>query len=171
MSLEVTPRLVKVYSTVGQNKQEIRSSAGTWDGLRSELNRHDVKHTDMKAVIGETNVSLEIGDAILPTTDFTLFLVPEKVKSGIRLGSSESDTTPLSSGNNYSESKSTPAYDQREALRDIDLLLEEASLEYDELDAVERLKTYIQNRPSEPMDPEIAALDKKAREIQERFRN
>jgi argininosuccinate lyase len=83
MSNELVPRRqVLVYNTIGQNEVVITTSAATWEQLQRDLHSQGVPFRDMKAVIGETQVTLESRGAQLPTTDFSLFLVPEKVKSG-----------------------------------------------------------------------------------------
>lgn len=74
--------LVTVYNTVGQNKKEVRSSATTWGELQDDLNAAGVSHRGMSVVVGETQNTLESSQAVLPEGDFTLFLMPQKVKSG-----------------------------------------------------------------------------------------
>ena len=77
-------RLVKVVNTIGSNKKviEILDHVNTWEQLKPILSKNQVPYNKMKAVVGESNVTLEIPNAQLPTTDFTLFLLPVKVKSG-----------------------------------------------------------------------------------------
>lgn len=74
---------VTVYSTQGQNKQVVNTSAGTWGELQSILGAHGVSYSGMKVVVGESQVTLESNAAVLPEGDFTLFLLPQKVKSGV----------------------------------------------------------------------------------------
>ena len=73
---------VTVFMTVGKKSVQFQSGARTWKELQSALNEVGMKHAGMKAVIGETRNTLESDQALLPDTDFTLFLMPIKVKSG-----------------------------------------------------------------------------------------
>lgn len=80
---------VTVYSTVGQQKHEVTVSANNWGELQRELSEHGVGTSGMKAVIGESQVTLESNQAEVPSNDFTLFLLPQKVKSGSYWGKDE----------------------------------------------------------------------------------
>ena len=75
-------RTVKVYSTQGQNRQNVTTHVGTWGELQGVLSEYDIVYAGMRAIVGETQNTLESPDAILPDGDFTLFLTPGKVKSG-----------------------------------------------------------------------------------------
>ena len=77
-STETTTRKVTVWSTQERSTQTIETSAKTWGELKNELS--NVGNT--RAVIRETRNTLESGQAELPNQDFTLFLYPEKVRSG-----------------------------------------------------------------------------------------
>lgn len=79
---QVASRIVTVYSTLGNNSSTVNSTAGTWGELQSELAANRVNYDNMKTVVGETQNTLESPDAILPNEPFTLFLFPNKVKSG-----------------------------------------------------------------------------------------
>lgn len=73
---------VTVYSTVGQKKDVVSVEGSVWSQVRSELSAAGVDVNGMQAVIGESQVSLESPQAQVPDSDFTLFLLPQKVKSG-----------------------------------------------------------------------------------------
>jgi hypothetical protein len=75
-------RKITVHSTVGNNFKEIESSARTWGDLQRDLSAYGIAYTGMKAVVGENQNSLESSQAVLPDGEMTLFLVPNKVKSG-----------------------------------------------------------------------------------------
>ena len=75
---ETATRKVTVWSTQERSTQTIETSAKTWGELKNELS--NVGNT--RAVIRETRNTLESGQAELPNQDFTLFLYPEKVRSG-----------------------------------------------------------------------------------------
>jgi hypothetical protein len=75
---------VIIYSTGGQPGQVIETNAGTWAELQRELTTAGVRFSGMKAVIGENRNTLESAQAILPTSGFSLFLMPIKTKSGVK---------------------------------------------------------------------------------------
>lgn len=76
-------RTVKVFSTDTNNIVEITTSATTWGQLQEELKSQKNLTTDnMNAKVRESKITLEHKDAQLPTGEFTIFLTPEKVKSG-----------------------------------------------------------------------------------------
>lgn len=75
-------RTVKVFSTVGSNKSQCETSATNWETLQEELAGKGVLLSGMKAIVGGSEVTLESPNAQLPSGDFMLFLVPDKVKSG-----------------------------------------------------------------------------------------
>lgn len=78
----VTMRRVLVYSTQGKKAKEVLTDAQTWGALQSALNSNDITHNKMKAVVGESKVTLESQEAMLPAQNFTLYLMPKKTKSG-----------------------------------------------------------------------------------------
>lgn len=73
--------IVKVYSTQ-MGEKSVETSATTWGQLQNDLNREGITHSGMKSVIGESKLTLEADAAILPSTGFTLFLMPKKTKAG-----------------------------------------------------------------------------------------
>lgn len=75
--------IVTVYSTSGKNNVKIETSATTFGELKPFLREQGFSLDGMKAVVGETKVTLEADAAILPETDFKLFLMPFKTKSGV----------------------------------------------------------------------------------------
>lgn len=76
-------KMVTVFSTLGKNAQEFQSSAVNWAGLQKELSELQISHSGMKAVIGETRLTIESPNAVLPITSFSLYLMPIKTKSGM----------------------------------------------------------------------------------------
>ena len=75
-------RKVTVYSTMGKKNTSFVCEGNTFNDLKKVMRGLDIKHNGMKAVVGETRVTLESANAIIPDTDFTLFLMPIKTKSG-----------------------------------------------------------------------------------------
>ncbi len=74
----VKTRKITVYSTQAKSSQSIETSAATWGELKSEMS--DIGN--VRAVIRETRNSLDTPSSKLPDQDFTLFLYPQRVKSG-----------------------------------------------------------------------------------------
>tara|TARA_R110002020_G_scaffold22721_1_gene76414 strand:- start:990 stop:1223 length:234 start_codon:yes stop_codon:yes gene_type:complete len=73
-------RAITLFSTQSNNRETIQSSAATWGELKGEVSH--MINGDMKATVKETKNDLSNDDAILPEGAFTLFLFPNKVKSG-----------------------------------------------------------------------------------------
>jgi hypothetical protein len=82
MNTEIVKKKVTLYNTVGQNKKVIDSEASCWKELKAELSDLNISFNNMRVIVGGSNVTLESPNAILPETDFLLFLFPVKVKSG-----------------------------------------------------------------------------------------
>ena len=75
-------RNIKVYSTSGRTNVNLATEATTFSQLKNELDGQGISTSSMKCVIGESKLTLESDNAILPETDFTLFIMPKKTKSG-----------------------------------------------------------------------------------------
>lgn len=73
-------RTVTLKLTSQKDVISFESSARTFGDLKKEMK--DVKWDGMRVVERVSKNTLQMDDAILPGTDFLLFLVPEKVKSG-----------------------------------------------------------------------------------------
>lgn len=73
---------VTIVSTKGIKVSKLESTSQTWGELQTELATASIPYDGMKAIIGQTQVTLESSKAVLPDFDFTLFLTPVKVKSG-----------------------------------------------------------------------------------------
>ena len=78
-STETATRKVTIFSTQSNTSQTIETSASTWGELKKEL---PASAASTRAVVRETRNTLESGGAQLPNQDFTLFMYPERVKSG-----------------------------------------------------------------------------------------
>ena len=74
--------LVKVFSTQ-MGERELETSASTWGQLQQDLDDNSISYSKMKAVIGESKLTLEADGAALPTEGFTLFLMNKKTKAGL----------------------------------------------------------------------------------------
>lgn len=72
---------IRIYSQ-GFGEKVLDSKANTWKELQAELDSKNINYSGMKSVIGESQLTLESPDAVLPAEGFTLFLMPIKTKSG-----------------------------------------------------------------------------------------
>lgn len=78
--MSTSKRTVTLKITTQKNLITFESSARTFGELKAE--RPDIKWDGMRVVERVTKNTLQVDDAILPATEFLLFVVPEKVKSG-----------------------------------------------------------------------------------------
>ena len=88
----MSKRNVTLKLTTQKDLITVESDARTFGELKKQL--ADVKWDGMRVVERTTKNTLQMDDAVLPATDFVLFLVPEKVKSGAGIdidGSSYND--------------------------------------------------------------------------------
>jgi hypothetical protein len=69
---------VTVFNTQSNTPSSFTTEATTYGEIKHLIPGAD----SMKVVVRETKVTLENDEAVLPEGDFTLFLFPEKVKSG-----------------------------------------------------------------------------------------
>ena len=76
----MSKRNVTLKLTTQKDLINVESDARTFGELKNQLK--DVKWDGMRVVERSTKNTLQMDDAVLPATDFVLFLVPEKVKSG-----------------------------------------------------------------------------------------
>lgn len=74
---------VIVFATVGSNESTVSFDGTTWSDLQGVLSSNNITYKGMVAIIGESQVTLEQPGALTPTGDFTLFLLPVEVKSGV----------------------------------------------------------------------------------------
>jgi hypothetical protein len=75
---------VLIYSTTGSNGKIVETEAAEWGDLQTSLTEAGVSFDGMKAIL-DSRVTLESSRAQLPTSDFTLFLMPLKTKSGLEM--------------------------------------------------------------------------------------
>lgn len=94
----MSQRNVTVYNTVGQQRQTVNvpDHVGTWCELQQVLTTSGVRYDGMKVVVGESQVTLESNEAQLPTGEFTLFLMPQKVRSGGLFSSTTNSSNAVS---------------------------------------------------------------------------
>jgi hypothetical protein len=72
-----------INQTSGAPALVVTTIAQTWEELKTELIQQNVNLSNVKAIIGETRVTLESNSAILPEGNFNLYLLPKKTKSGM----------------------------------------------------------------------------------------
>lgn len=88
-------RKVTIYSTKTKAQQVIETGVNTWGELKQLINP-EMGVSSAKCMVRENRTTLESNEAILPTSDITIFVYPEKVKSGA--GKKKEDAyAPLSS--------------------------------------------------------------------------
>jgi len=74
-------RTIQVISTRGNNTP-ITTDARTLNDILPELRSRGVNTNENTIIVKETRTELSMGEAVLPTGDFTLFIYPKKNKSG-----------------------------------------------------------------------------------------
>ena len=78
-------RKIIIYSQATSQSKEIESDATTWGQLKKAVEEAIMNSvTTVKAVVRETRNTLDNDDAVLPSGEFTIFLLPVKVKSGVQ---------------------------------------------------------------------------------------
>lgn len=75
-------RKVRIYSTTGQTNLQLEFQGTTFRELKELMSQNRVTYSGMKCVVGETKLTVEHDQALLPDGDFTLFIMPVKTKSG-----------------------------------------------------------------------------------------
>jgi len=73
---------ITVYTTLTNNSVEFESTGTTWKEVQREMVDLRINYSGMKAVIGESRLTLESEKAVVPQEGFTLYLMPVKTKSG-----------------------------------------------------------------------------------------
>jgi hypothetical protein len=76
-------RKIITYNTLGENMVEVNSSATVWGELQTDLTRAGVRFEGLRAMTNPGQVTLESLQAELPEGEFQLFLMSQKVKSGV----------------------------------------------------------------------------------------
>lgn len=75
-------RKIKIYTTAGM-PGTIETNVSTLGELKPLLRQREVNYDGMKMLVGETKNELSVDEAVLPTEDFKLYLMPAKTKSGV----------------------------------------------------------------------------------------
>lgn len=75
-------RIVTVLNPQTQQPVEIHTDAETWGELKGILMDKNINPSGMKGIVRETRNSLETDAALLPDSDFTLFLSASKMSAG-----------------------------------------------------------------------------------------
>jgi len=78
-------REITIYSTTLGKPVVVQSDAKVFEDLIQVFDTNDVGFniSSMRAVIGATKLTLEAKDAVLPTEDFKVFLLPRQTKAGV----------------------------------------------------------------------------------------
>ena len=75
-------RTITVLNPQTQTPVTINTAVTTWSELQDVLMTNNINPQGMKGIVRETRNSLESGSAILPETNFTLFLSASKMAAG-----------------------------------------------------------------------------------------
>ena len=75
-------RKIKIYTTAGM-PGTIETNVSTLGELKPLLRQREINYDGMKMLVGETKNELSVNEAVLPTEDFKLYLMPAKTKSGV----------------------------------------------------------------------------------------
>ena len=75
-------RKIKIYTTAGM-PGTIETNVSTLGELKPLLRQREINYDGMKMLVGETKNELSVDEAVLPTEDFKLYLMPVKTKSGV----------------------------------------------------------------------------------------
>ena len=75
-------RKIKIYTTAGM-PGTIETNVSTLRELKPLLRQREINYDGMKMLVGETKNELSVDEAVLPTEDFKLYLMPAKTKSGV----------------------------------------------------------------------------------------
>ena len=81
-------RKIKIYTTAGI-PGTIETNVSTLGELKPLLRQREINYDGMKMLVGETKNELSVDEALLPTEDFKLYLMPAKTKSGVDLDEME----------------------------------------------------------------------------------
>ena len=73
---------IKIYTTAGM-PGTIETNVSTLGELKPLLRQREINYDGMKMLVGETKNELSVDEAVLPTEDFKLYLMPAKTKSGV----------------------------------------------------------------------------------------
>lgn len=72
-------RKILVFNTSEGTPREFESDATTYGEIKQQV----TQGSSYKVILQNTKATLEASDAVLPEGDITIFLFPEKVKSGL----------------------------------------------------------------------------------------
>ena len=87
-------RKIKIYTTNGM-PGTIETNVSTLGELKPILRQREINYDDMKMLVGETKNELSVDEAVLPTEDFKLYLMPVKTKSGVDLDEMEENVESI----------------------------------------------------------------------------
>ena len=92
--VEVQPvRIINVWIQKDRTQQEVQTAARTWGEFKSEVSQ-EINFKNLRGVVRHNKNILEVDDALLPEESFSMFLFPQKVKSGMRTREEYEKTFP-----------------------------------------------------------------------------
>ena len=97
-------RQIKIYTTVGTGGT-IDTNVRTLGELKPLLMEQGINFDNMKLVVGETKAELSLDEALLPESNFKIYLMPAKTKSGVDFDEMEEKIEEMEIAVNRIESK------------------------------------------------------------------
>ena len=125
-------RKIKIYTTAGM-PGTIETNVSTLGELKPLLRQREINYDDMKMLVGETKNELSVDEAVLPTEDFKLYLMPVKTKSGVDFDEMEEAVERIESKVDRILSKLDNKFDTVSSVSQTDLISPEDQREIDEL--------------------------------------
>ena len=125
-------RKIKIYTTAGM-PGTIETNVSTLGELKPLLRQREINYDGMKMLVGETKNELSVDEAVLPTEDFKLYLMPVKTKSGVDFDEMEEAVERIESKVDRILSKLDNKFDTVSSVSQTDLISPEDQREIDEL--------------------------------------
>jgi len=86
-------RIINVWNQKDRSQQEVHTAARTWGEFKREQ-KSEINFKNLRGVVRHNKNILEVDDAVLPEESFSMFLFPQKVKSGMRTREEYEKTFP-----------------------------------------------------------------------------
>ena len=125
-------RKIKIYTTAGM-PGTIETNVSTLGELKPLLRQREINYDGMKMLVGETKNELSVDEAVLPTEDFKLYLMPAKTKSGVDFDEMEEAVERIESKVDRILSKLDNKFDTVSSVSQTNLISPEDQREIDEL--------------------------------------
>jgi len=170
-------RTVKIRMD-GGNVSTVETEATTFGELKAQLT--DVNFSNQKAIVRQTRVTLEDDEAHLPTTPFSLFLYPVKIKAGVdytsmshselrqECNSRENVVSPHNNGT-YGTTENMIALLEADDAKSTDPKTEINGILNNMNDSLAKLRKLVDQMDNEVIDHELVALEEDYADIKKRL--